>query len=95
MNCNMENVKAEEFKHADGTFIELYAIKRYWKVHQSGHPDYFSDSAQSEQVNEDETEDTPFLKAVDDHLIGEIHITQTITALVNIVDVDDDHEPIP
>ena len=39
-------VHHEEFKHADGTFIELYAIKRYWKVHQSGHPDYFFDRVQ-------------------------------------------------
>ena len=95
MKRNMENVETEEFKHADGTFIKLYAIKRYWKVLQSGHPDYFFDSVQSEQKNEDETEDTPFLEAVDDHLNGEIHITKTITALVNIVDVDDDNEPVP
>ena len=35
------------------------------------------------------------LEAVDDHLSGEIHTTHTITALVNVVDVDDDNEPIP
>ena len=32
---------------------------------------------------------------VDDHLNGDIHTTQTIMALVNVVDVDDDNEPIP
>ena len=88
-------VHHEEFKHADGTFIKLYAIKQYWKVHKSGHPDYFFDRVQPEQDNEDETEDTPILEVVDDHLSGEIHTTQTITALVNVVDVDDDNEPIP
>ena len=32
---------------------------------------------------------------VDDLLNGEIHTTQTITALVNMVDIDDNNEPIP
>ena len=85
----------EEFKHADGTFIELYAIEQYWKVHQSGHPDYFFDRVQNQQENEDETEDTLMPKAVDEHRNGEIHTTQTITALVNLVDVDDNNEPSP
>ena len=88
-------VHHEEFKHADGTFIELYTVKRYWKVHQSGHPDYFFDKVQNQQENEDETEDTLVPEAVDEHLNGEIHTTQTITALVNVVDVDDDNEPSP
>ena len=83
----------EEFKHADGTFIELYTIKRYWKVHQSGHLDYFFDRVQNQQENEDKTKDTLAPDAVDDHLNGEIHTTQTITAIVNVVDVDDDNEP--
>ena len=48
----------EEFKHADGTFIELYTVKRYWKVHQSGHLDYFFNRVQPEQKNEDKTADT-------------------------------------
>ena len=41
-------VHHKEFKHADDTFIELYAIKQYWKVHQSGHLDYFFDRVQPE-----------------------------------------------
>ena len=85
----------EEFKHADGAFIELYAVKQYWKVHQLGHLDYFFDRVQPEQENEDETKDTPILEVVDDHINGEIHTTQTIMALVNVIDVDDDNEPIP
>ena len=88
-------VHHEEFKHADGTFIELYALKRYWKVHQSGHPDYFFDRVQNQQENEDKTKDTLVPEAVDEHLNGEIHTTQTITALVNVVDVADDNEPSP
>ena len=60
-----------------------------------GHPDYFFNRVQPEQENEDETEDTPILEVVDDHLNGEIHTTQTIMALINVVDVDDDNEPIP
>ena len=43
----------------------------------------------------DETEETPILEGVDDHLNGEFHTTQTIMGLVNVVDVDDDNEPIP
>ena len=57
---------------------KLYTIKQYWKVHQSGHLDYFFDRVQPEQENEDETEDTPILEAVDDHLNGEIHTTQQL-----------------
>ena len=57
-----------------------------------GHLDYFFDRVQPEQENEDETEDTPILETVDDHLNGEILTTQTITALINVVDVD---KPIP
>ena len=85
----------EEFKHADGTFIELYTIKRYWKVDQSGHLDYFFDRVQNQQENEDKTKDTLVPEAVDDHLNGEIRTTQTIMALVNVVDVDDNNEPSP
>ena len=85
----------EGFKHADGTFIELYAVKQYWKVHQLGHPDYFFDRVQNQQENEDKTKDTLVPEAVNDHLNGEIHTTQTIMALVNVVDVDDDNEPSP
>ena len=48
----------EEFKHADDTFIKLYTVKRYWKVHQSGHLDYFFDRVQNQQENEDDTKDT-------------------------------------
>ena len=88
-------VHHKELKHADDTFIELYAIKQYWKVHQSGHLDYFFDRVQPEQANEDETKDTSIPEAVDDHLNGEIHTTQTIMALVNVVDVDNDNESIP
>ena len=88
-------VHHKEFKHADGTFIELYTIKRYWKVHQLGHLDYFFNRVQNQQENEDETEDTLVPEAVDDHLNGKIHTTQTIMALVNVVDVDDDNEPSP
>ena len=65
------------------------------KVHQLGHQDYFFNRVQSEQEDEDETEDTPILEAVDDHLNGEIHTTQTITALVDVVDINHDNEPIP
>ena len=78
-------VHHEEFKHADGTFIELYTVKLYWKAHQLGHPDCFFDRVQPEQENEDETKDTPILEVIDDHLNGEIHTTQTIMALINVV----------
>ena len=85
----------KEFKHADGTFINLYAIKRYWKVNQLGHLDYFFDRVQTQQENEDKIKDTLIPVAVDDHLNGEIHTTQTNMALVNVVDVDNNNEPSP
>ena len=88
-------VHYEEFNNANDTFIELYAIKRYWKVHLLGHLDCFFDRVQNQQENEDETKDTLIPEAVDHHLNGEIHTAQTITALVNAVDVDNDNEPSP
>ena len=60
-----------------------------------GHLDYFFDRVQPEQENKDKTKDTPIPEVVDDHLNGEIHTTQTITALISAVDVDDDNELIP
>ena len=32
-------VQHEDFKMDDGIFIELYAVKCYWKVHENGNPE--------------------------------------------------------
>ena len=37
-------VRHEDFKNPDDSYIELHGVKRYWKVSQEGHPDYFFDA---------------------------------------------------
>ena len=37
-------VHHEDLKNDDDTYIELYAVKRYWKVHKEGDLDYFFDA---------------------------------------------------
>ena len=41
--------KHKDFKDSNGNFIELHAVKRYWKVHQLGDPDFFFDHVAMDQ----------------------------------------------
>ena len=52
----MPVVHHEDFKIDDDTYIELYVVKRYWKVHKEGDPDYFFDAqapTTEEEVNDE------------------------------------------
>ena len=44
----------------DGTFIELYTVKRYWKVHENGDPELRFDVAPTNDGGgEQEEEQSP------------------------------------
>ena len=49
-------VHHEDFKNDDDTYIELYAVKRYWKVHKEGDYDYFFDAQAPTNEQEDDKE---------------------------------------
>ena len=56
----------------DGTFIELYAVKCYWKVHENGDPELRFDVAPTNDGGgEQEEEQSPLPAAVEEHLNGE------------------------
>ena len=82
-------VHHEDFKND----IELYAVKRYWKVHKKGDSDYFFDAQAPSTEEEDDNEQRLLPDAIGVHLSGEACTTETIIALQDEVDIDDDNEP--
>ena len=72
-------VHHEDFKIDDDTYIEPYAVKRYWKVHKD--PDYFFD-AQAPTTEEEVNDEQNLLPdAIGVHLSGEACTTETTIAL--------------
>ena len=51
-------VHHEDFKNLDDSYIELHGMKRYWKVSQEGHPDYFFDAITTTDENANSQEET-------------------------------------
>ena len=86
-------VHHEDFKIDNDTYIELYAVKRYWKVHKKGNSDYFFDAHAPSTEEEDDDEQRLLPDAIGVHLSGEACTTETIIALRDEVDIDDDNEP--
>ena len=74
-------VHHEDFKNDDDIYIELYAVKRYWKVHNEGDSDYFFDAQAPTTEEEDEDEQRLLPNASGVHLSGEACTTETIIAL--------------
>ena len=88
-------VRREDFENPDDSYIELHGVKRYWKVSQEGHPDYFFDAIAPTDENANSQDDTLMPEAVSEHINGNSCTTETIQALRDEVDVDDDNEPAP
>ena len=87
-------VHHDDFKTADGDYIELHAVKRYWKVFEEGDTDLLFDDP-GDNVESEETLLVPLPEAVDEALNGQSVENNTIEALRDIVDIDDDNEPAP
>ena len=49
-------VHHEDFKNDNDTYIELYAVKWYWKLHKEGDSDYFFDAQAPTNEQEDDEE---------------------------------------
>ena len=88
-------VRHEDFKNPDDSCIELHGIKRYWKVSQEGHPDYFFDAIAPTDENANSQDESLMPETVSEHINGNSCTTETIQALCDEVDVDNDNEPTP
>ena len=87
-------VHHDDFKTADGEFIELHAVKRYFKVTEEGDPDLFFDDP-GESQGQGEAAPDPLPDVVGEVLNGQSEINNTLEALRGVVDIDDDNEPAP
>ena len=74
-------VHHEDFKNNDDTYIELYAVKRYWKVHKEGDLDYIFDAKAPTTEEEDDDEQRLLPDAIGVHLSGAACTTETTIAL--------------
>ena len=88
-------VHHDEFKTADGTIVELHAVKRYWKVVEEGDSDFFFDDPVTEEEREQEPVSVALPDVVDQAINGQSTENNTIEALRGVVDIDDDNEPAP
>ena len=62
---------------------------------QEGHPDYFFDAIATTDENANSQEESLLPEAASEHINGNLHTTETIQALHDVVDVDDDNKPTP
>ena len=85
----------EDFKNPDDSYIKLHGMKQYWKVSQQGHPDYVFDAIATADENANSQEETLMLEAVSEHINGNSRTTESIQALCDEVDGDDDNKPAP
>ena len=79
---------------ADGEFIELHAIKQYFKVTEEGDPDLFFDDPGESQGRGEATLD-PLPDVVGEVLNGQSEMNNTLEALHSVVDIDDNNKPAP
>ena len=76
-----------------GDFINLYAVKRYWKVQKAGDDDLCFDAAPTNEGGGQGEEMVHLPAAVDDYINGDR--VNTIEALQDVVKVDDDNNTAP
>ena len=76
-----------------GDFINLYAVKCYWKVQQAGNADLCFNAAPTNDGGGQGDEMVPLPAAVDEYINGER--VNTIEALQDVVEIDDDNELAP
>ena len=84
-------VQHDDFK-AGNDHIELHAVKRYFRTTE-GDPDLFFDVAPTTDNGEANEAQTPFPTAVDEAINVCSEEVNTIEALQDIVEIDDDNEP--
>ena len=89
-------VVCEDIKEEDDP-IELYAVRKHFKILREGPSDYFFET--SEEAKEDsgeEGEEDPALSAeVQEILVRGAHDQPDVQVILNAVEVDDDNQPAP
>ena len=84
-----------DFKDDNGELLELYAVKRLFKVENEGDPDYFFDGVAKDDNKQAEQEVLP--QVINDEVMGvNDGGPQNLAAALNgVVDIDDDNELAP
>ena len=84
-----------DFKDDDGELLELYTVKRHFKVENEGDPEYFFDGVAKDDNEQTEEEVLPQL--IDDEVVGvKDGGPQNLAVTLNgVVDIDNDNEPAP
>ena len=88
-------VTHNDFKDDNGELLELYAVKRHFKVENEGDPDYFFDAVAKDDNEQAEEEVLP--QVINDEVMGvnDGGPQNLAVALNEVVDIDDDNEPAP
>ena len=88
-------VTHNDFKDDDGELLELYAVKKHFKVKMEGDPDYFFDEVTKDDTGQPEDEVLP--QVIDDEVMGvNDGGPQNLAAALNgVVEIDDDNDPAP
>ena len=83
------------FRDDDSELLELYAVKKHFKVGMEGDPDYFFDEVAKNDNEQPEEEVLP--QIIDDEVMGvNDGGPQNLAAALNgVVDINDDNEPAP
>ena len=84
----------DDFK-ANKEFIELHVVKRYFHVTKEGDLDQLFDDPGSGHAGEEAPAQVPLAAVVDDSINGQSEEANTIKALHEVIDIDDDNEPAP
>jgi hypothetical protein len=79
-----------DFKKADGSLIELHAVKGHWRIHKEGERDLFFDSA-AVPASDAEVEFSLPPEIADKEATEE----SILEALTDVVEIDDDNQPLP
>ena len=85
----------DDFNDDNRELLELYAVKRHFKVENEGDPDYFFNGVAKDDNEQAEEEVLP--QVIDDEVMGVIDGgPQNLAAALNgVVDIDDNNEPAP
>jgi hypothetical protein len=87
-------VTHNDFKDDNGVLIELHAVKNNWKLKQEGDPDLFFDAVAGHAPFDQTVEEQPFPDEILDKGNGYTE-ENLIEALTDIVEIDDDNQPLP
>ena len=87
-------VTHNDFKDEDGEVLELYIVKKHFKVEMEGDPDYFFDEVAKNDNKQPEEEVLPQVVINNEEMGVNDGGPQNLAAALNgVVDIDYDNEP--